>query len=269
MTINPQTLRKLRQKKGMTQEVLAKEARISKKTIARIEAGKVKPNSNSSRQIARALKVQENDLAKDNFDREELLREVEGDKYRRIGAYAGRQTDLAFQLVERRYGMPSEAQIRMAPMFAALLAQASLKWRRDNLAALESARGQIESRCLGPLSLALQARHASEGTDTIGEIAGIESRSIEAGDINGEIYSRSLGVSDVSPFEDFIRDLADHFEAELDEFFGGPIAFDYMGFPEYQIAEFSTTPLAFKEVEAGSAADRKFPGTDAASQGRE
>jgi DNA-binding XRE family transcriptional regulator len=237
----------------LSQGALAELARISKKTIARIEAGKVKPHFNSTKKIASALKVQASDLAKESSDLEKLQGEVDSGGTRRVGAHVSRQTDLAFQLVEHLYGISERDQIRMAPMFAALLAEASLKWRRDNLDALEAARDQVRSLCSGHLSIALGARelnvslsrHMEEkdsiGEDSIGEIAEIERHSIESRDIYGLNYTDCFQVTDGSaedfyPFADFLQGFAAHTETELAEFFDGPLTFDYEGLPEYQIA---------------------------------
>jgi transcriptional regulator with XRE-family HTH domain len=265
MTINPQTLKKLRDREGMSQEALAELARISKKTIARIETEKVKPNSNSTKKIARALKVEASDLAKDYSDLEKSIREVDSVGGRWAGTYVSRQTDLAFQLVEHLYGIDERTQILMAPMFAALLAEASLKLRRDKLDALEAARHQIRSLCSGHLSAALGALESGkalgalesgkdEEGDSLGEIVEIERTSIERRDVLGiqfndigvilEKYSGIFEEPDVvDPLSAFLHEFAARSGVDLDEFL---VAFDNEGPPEYRI-----TPAMFEKLTGG------------------
>ena len=57
------TIKKLREKQGISQEKLARLADVSNNTIVNIEAGKQKnPTINTLRKIARALKISVNNL---------------------------------------------------------------------------------------------------------------------------------------------------------------------------------------------------------------
>ena len=65
MRINPETLKKLRNKNGLSQQTLADASGVSKKTIARIEGGKGEPRGDTVKLLAKALRVEPEVLAQE------------------------------------------------------------------------------------------------------------------------------------------------------------------------------------------------------------
>jgi transcriptional regulator with XRE-family HTH domain len=57
-----QTIRRLREQAGLTQEVLARRAGIHRVTLGEIEAGREEPRLDTLRRLARALNVSVADL---------------------------------------------------------------------------------------------------------------------------------------------------------------------------------------------------------------
>jgi transcriptional regulator with XRE-family HTH domain len=64
MPWNANTLKRLRERRGLTQEQLAKRAGTGRVTVARLETGTRRPGIDLAEAVARALKVTVNDLLK-------------------------------------------------------------------------------------------------------------------------------------------------------------------------------------------------------------
>jgi len=224
MTINANALKRARDKSRVSQEALAQIAGVSKKTIARIESGKVKPNANTTKRLAEALKVDASILAKEPKP-EDFKSDLADPGYQLLGSYVGAGTVLAYQVVEHLYKIDQRTQLRMAPLFTALLAEASLKWRRDKLDALENARREMTW---------LSNAHLSEN-DSLAKVVEVESTSISARDLFGvffDFYQIGLLPGD-NPFFDFLLDFKNNFNVELVEIFNDPEA----ELPEYQFTD--------------------------------
>jgi transcriptional regulator with XRE-family HTH domain len=243
MPINPHTLKFLRNKKGLSQDALASLSGVSKKTIARLETAKSKSNANTKRLLARALRVDEAHLERELPDIEEKARELRDLVHQWLGTPVQPQTRLAFQLVEHRYGIPEREQILMAPLFASLLAEASLRWRKDNLDDLEAARARVAAACVGHLSIG-----PLDVEDPVEELTELEKRSIEGRDIHGLSLQES-GITwegGGTPFFNFLEDFARRSGADLFEFREGPW-FGDEDTPEYRIA-----PDAVEDLTGGN-----------------
>ena len=137
-TINSETLKQYRDHARLSQQGLADVSKVSKKTIARIEGGKSSANNTTVSRLSKALGVSPEALSKP-FS----LNEQEENRY--LGYQTSKVTidgnaELAYQMVERCYGVSREDQLTMAPLFTALLAEGSLAWRRH---ALEEAEGAV------------------------------------------------------------------------------------------------------------------------------
>ena len=134
MKIQPETLRKLRKGKGLSQQALADEARVDKKTIARIEGGKGGETRGSTvKLIAKTLRVDPEVLAQE--PESEAVREADLRKlgYRTVRLSFLGETVLAYDLVKDRYGVDMRQLIDAAPMLFTLLAEMSLADRRRRL----------------------------------------------------------------------------------------------------------------------------------------
>lgn len=140
--ILPSTLKSLRGSKNLSAQALADRAKTSLSTIRRIESSKDVPyraKANLAEALARSLDVSVAALNEPHLtqgDKETLLREL---GYRQVNLRLDGQTLLAIDTVARRYGIPFRAQMLMAPLFAALLAEGSLAWRTKRLNEIDDA----------------------------------------------------------------------------------------------------------------------------------
>ena len=130
MQINPETLKKLRNIRGFSQQTLANASRVAKKTIARMESGKGEPRGETVKLIAKALRVEADVLAQEPDS--EIVRDEE---FRlsgapRVSAQVDAETVLAYDLVCDRYDVGMHLILEGAPIFFALLAEMSLADRR-------------------------------------------------------------------------------------------------------------------------------------------
>ncbi len=144
MKILPETLRKLRKRNGLSQQALADEARIDKKTVARIEGGKGEPHGTTVKQIAAALRVEPQVLAQEP-ESEAMEDEVfQKHGFRRAKFYLHGETVREYDLVEDRYGVDMTQIIRAAPMLFTLLAEMSLADRRRRIEEADTAMATFE-----------------------------------------------------------------------------------------------------------------------------
>ena len=146
MTIHPHVIKGLMERQKLTQQALADKAGLGIATIKRICSGKDMAKGqrrHTLSALAKALRVEEEALTADTLPPSE-----EGVHLRsrvHLKASVSRQTDLSFQAVEAIYGISRSAQIAMAPLFTALIAEASLKWRKDRLAAVSLIADQLDA----------------------------------------------------------------------------------------------------------------------------
>jgi transcriptional regulator with XRE-family HTH domain len=218
MTINAHALKIARKRQNLSQQQLAESAAVSKKTIARIENRRSQPNATTTKRIAKALKVDPAVLA-----REPDPRRVEQDfpeqEHQRIAAYVSGEAALAFQIIESRYLLPARLQVRMAPLLISLLAEASLKWRREKLEGLKKARAETW--------------FAGGPVDPFAEIIEDEERSVSSGDATGEL----LEVIDhpfADPFLEFLLEFKSQVGEEDFELFS---ATDPEGYYQYRVSD--------------------------------
>lgn len=211
MQIHPQTLHELRRARKLSQQDLAELARVSKRTVARIEAQRqsgvpVPSNQRTAPALARALKVDVEVLASEpGADRDTALQSA---GYQRVAAVLSPETALAYRMVEHKYGVPREWIFEMAPLFFGLLAEGSLDWRRQMLDELSAAAEQFETleRRAGHLAFAYplvtvetglaEEQHSLEAKDLFGDRVGVEPMSVG--------FDRSR----YNPFADYLRQLA-------------------------------------------------------------
>jgi transcriptional regulator with XRE-family HTH domain len=136
----------LMQRQKLTQQALAEKAGLGVATIKRICSGKDMAKGqrrHTLSALSKALRVEEAVLTAADLPPSE-----EGDHLKsavQLKASVNRQTDLSFQAVEAIYGISRSAQIAMAPLFAALIAEASLKWRKERLDAIDSIADRLDA----------------------------------------------------------------------------------------------------------------------------
>ena len=222
-SIHPEALKAFRARKHWTQEQLADATKGQKKvslpTIKRIESTKESTypaNDRVAEALAKALGVGIEDFSKapsEEEDREATLRKS---GYRPLRTMLDAETSLAYYMVQHIYGVPIRSQIEMAPLFTALLAEASLAWRRERVAEIEAAADRLMDLGDGHFSFANAAYRSLDG-------AADERKSIERRDLFGEhvgpdAFDLGYDPSQNNPFSDFLEHLAKKTEAKTISF---------------------------------------------------
>ena len=138
MRINPETFKKLRDSMGFSQQTLANESGVAKKTIARIESGKGEPRGSTVRLLAKALRIKDIQILAQEPDSEAVHEEeLRKSGTRQVTVRLDAETIFAHDLVRDRYGLVLDGYdvvfrliLDGAPIFFALLAEMSLADRR-------------------------------------------------------------------------------------------------------------------------------------------
>jgi transcriptional regulator with XRE-family HTH domain len=235
MTIKPETLKALRAHFGLSQDELAYKSGVAKKTIGDIELGKrKKANTNTTKQLAKALKVEPADLAKDfgEIDMSQSKRDrIPG--YRKISESIPADAHLSFDMVEHIYGVSRRTQIEMAPLLMALAAEASLNWRREKLNVITEATSALSAIAEGHLSFANAANRIGEG-------AKAEEDSINNRDLFGHTsaeaaYDLGYDPDTHNPFADYLRDFSSQNSSENISLDPDEPWINANGMPDYRI----------------------------------
>ncbi|WP_406721602.1 helix-turn-helix transcriptional regulator [Thioclava litoralis] len=248
MQIKPKRVRTLRENKGWSPETLAERTSklkgedgrslaVSAKTIRRLEGGqKHRPRANTLCGLAKALGVERGVLTGDQPMPDE--RRPENSKPSvQIAALIRPRYRLAYALTKQRYGVPASALIEMAPLLFTLLAEGSLRRRRELLARAREAIAVLNGQhdAAGRLAYGLAAYRAED-------IADGEEASIEASDVFGRMipegsYDASADPDATNPFADYLKHLSDDLDAtarvEVEEGTAWADAPD--GFPAYAV----------------------------------
>ena len=150
MKIDPNRLRSLRQKQGLTRPQLAERSgrpKITVRTIQRLEnepEKSQKTRKDTLNRLAKALGVKPGVLTGE-LPLPESGKVPDSDPERvQIGAQTVPKVRLAYDLIKRRYGVSATEIINMAPLFFALLAEGSLVWRREKLKEVEETKSRLE-----------------------------------------------------------------------------------------------------------------------------
>ena len=219
MKIVPETLRKLRKDKRLSQQGLADRARVDKKTIARIEGGRGGDARESTvTDIAKVLGVDPLVLAEG--PESEAMRDEDLRKhgYRRASLHFRGETILAYDLVWDRYGVEMWDVIDAAPFLFTLLAEMSLAERRRRLDEMAAAWTAYEPTVPKHLRHDPGGRH-SEGF--LAEENSIEkrdlfARTIEEDDELGMRANESYYAEERNPFLDFLAERAEELGPDND-----------------------------------------------------
>ena len=145
MKINPNSLRRLRERLGVTRSQLAEWSGINKRTIQRLENEPQqcqKTRKYTLECLAKALGVEENVLTGPPPESDKAPA-YDPDPVQ-IGAQVAPKVRLAYDLIKRRYGVSATEVINMAPLFFALLAEGSLAWRSEKLKEVEETKSRLE-----------------------------------------------------------------------------------------------------------------------------
>lgn len=149
--IQPAVLKSLMDKRGLTQQALAdltaaNHTPVSLATIKRICSLKRRSARQRAYTIAALAKVLK--VAPETLTGDDAPARDKGDPlgvYVTVKARVTQNVELSFQSVEAIYGIPRSAQMAMAPLFAALIAEASLKWRKERLEEIGSIADKLDS----------------------------------------------------------------------------------------------------------------------------
>lgn len=236
-SINPQTLKELRKRRKLTQDTLADISGISIATIKRIESGAQNKNGNRYKVIkdlAKALEVDPDSLLSPDepakTDDDHLRAKVI------VKETISRSTELSFQTVEAIYGISRSAQITMAPLFAAMIAEASLEWRRQRLKKLSDAANVLDDiRSDNPLLNGAFFR--------AWESEKIEAWSIDERDVLGHrAFERLKNLQDAQ--SEFDADPAKDAFPFLPEEWASPL----LTFLEQQLASIAQSPIEIERL---------------------
>jgi transcriptional regulator with XRE-family HTH domain len=210
MAINPETLKKLRGR--LSQDELARKSGVSRKTISRIENGEANPSSIRKltiERLARAFDVPEGALSKPPQSTETDEAWLRGIGYRKISTHLDGNTALSFALVEDRYGIAMRRQLDLAPLAVAILAELSLKARRENLQEAVAAFQATEH------ALPANLQHIGAAQEEIRLALEAEKESIAERDLFGRMLQQSAAEAGYeqeafdpafgNPFFDFLK----------------------------------------------------------------
>lgn len=218
MPIIPETLRALRDKRGHSQQGLAeraeqiKGASVSKRTIARIESGEIRPEkvrTHTLESLAKALEVKPEALCKP-------VTEISDDEWKKRGYIPLKvliRDDVRqnYQLVLHQYDVELQDLIDAAPWMFTLLAEMSLADRRRRLAEWNDAFDQAMDHL---------PSHLQHGCSAISDVERAyfdEDSSVSQRDIFGAKVLRDwdgtgphpFDPDETNPFFEYLKNLAD------------------------------------------------------------
>ncbi len=261
--IHPKALKSLRERKRWTQEQLAEATkgpnRVSLPTIKRIEStkeGAYPANDRVAEALAKVVGVKIDELSQppsEEADREASLREF---GYRPLRTMLDAETALAFNMVQHIYGIPIRSQIEMAPLFAALLAEGSLAWRRKRVEAIEESSAHLQELGGGHCAFVYATWRVDEG-------AAEERESIEERDLFGvraseQAFDCGYDRSTNNPFADYLEMFAQEAQAKtitFDKDFGWKTS---EGLPTYRIGADIISQLTGEDPDAEYALLRRY-----------
>ena len=142
MKIDPKRLKFIRRARKLTQPELYSLSGVSPRTIKKYESEKdaniSDPNLSTIEKLCKALRVEPEHLT-GAAELPEKLKSIKETKTTRrsFTLRMGKRTEL--ELIRRVYGVTPEQVINMAPFLFTLLAEGSLKWRREKLGKLNGA----------------------------------------------------------------------------------------------------------------------------------
>lgn len=211
MKINVTTFDLLLRKRGLTQTALAERARIGVKTVGRIRRGEELRASNAEK-IAAAFGVSVSVLEAPPSD--ELAKKAgKSAGLQRIVADLDVASINALMLTSMRYGIGEKWILEASPYLFSIIAELSLKRRRDKIEAWKDAALEAVQNCprSHPWSLAPWA--TVEGvTEAVWDIYQEEIASIERRDLSGGFDGEQPEKPDVenpgNPLLETIADLA-------------------------------------------------------------
>jgi len=134
------------------------------------------------------------------------------------------ETASSFQMVAILYGIPIRVQVEMAPLFAALFAEGSLKWREEQLTKINTAFDALTEQKESHLSFLHRAYRVEEGL--AGEQSSIDNRDVFGKNVADDTFETGFDPSVKNPFSDYLCEFAaplhsNHIELDADETLDG------------------------------------------------
>ncbi|MDV7145635.1 helix-turn-helix transcriptional regulator [Tropicimonas sp. TH_r6] len=196
MTINPTTLKLLRNNQDLSQEVLAKRSTVSQRQINRIESGKTKkPNRHTVERLANALDVAPDLLGKQLSDLSDVDWKRSGFTTQKVRL--NEEVSRNYRIVAHHYGVTFHDLVDATPWLFTLVAEMSLAERRRRLEASDEAFEAAFETLPTHWPTVINDQDYYTACDA-------EERSIRMRDIFGELE----GVGNENPFVEFLRENA-------------------------------------------------------------
>jgi transcriptional regulator with XRE-family HTH domain len=240
--IVPFVLKRLRQAKGLTQEELARKAKLNPQTVFRLEqeAGRqANTHDRTIQNVAQVLNTQPEVLTGEAPVPDAPV-DIPGDQSRLKFATSWFAQN-ALYLVSKRYDMSQKNIVELAPFLFCCIAEASLQRRRERLqhAEFASEKAKVAHNELPSLS--------EPDFSSSDERLATEKRSIDACDLFGlllEDHGAIAGEDRENPFARYLAQLAENTEgiAELD----ACAPFDW---PHYRLCSEEVDALAGNDSE--------------------
>lgn len=253
--IRSETIKAIRSMKRWTQEQLAEATRGKHKvglaTIKRIEGAKTgsyDANDRVAEGLAKALGVPVQTLSKPQLNETEREGALRNQGLRPLRTMIDEETAFAFNLVQQIYGIPVQSQILMAPLFAALIAEASLAWRRDKAVRIDVAAREVSALATGHLAAARAADHAV--ACAAWELSRIAKRDLFCRDAPDEAFELGYDPTQGNPFADFLAHFTGQVEARTIEIAGGGNWKTREGMPRYRIGAELVAQATARDPEA-------------------
>lgn len=216
MPIIPETLRALREKCGLSQQRLADRseeiegAKVSKRTIARIENGEIRPEkvrAHTLESLAKALDVKPDDLCKEMIEFSDADWKQYG--YTPLKLLIRSDVRSNYRRVAHHYGVSPKDLIDAAPWMFTLLAEMSLADRRRKLTEAQAAFEEAMA------SLPDHLFHGNAARTDFENAYHDEQSSLSRRDVFGQVVLETDSVLDpfdpdeTNPFCDFLRRTAE------------------------------------------------------------
>jgi len=227
-TIDFERLKQIRRMRGLTQDELAKKARLNKQTIYRLEKAKKPLRKANLDRLAEALAIEPGVLTGEmQIPADIALPQTPEDSTAyQLNVRVDGKIRNAFSLAALHYKVPLRRIVELAPLLFVLAAEGSLRHRRDRLAALEATLERAADQWLQIPHLPSSAAEPDEHR----EIVNAEKKSIAARDLfavfefgkelkdRDDLYEHDSDKE--NPFAIYLRELAEESEEVVIEAIG-------------------------------------------------
>lgn len=198
--VDPASFKRLLEARGTTKAELARKTGIGRNTVQSIAKGR-SCHSRNLEKMAQALGASVDELCgRRNLRSEAELRE----ESRRVGIHRltihlNSRMDLNYQLVAHRYGLTTDAIVQAAPLCFTILAELSLKRRREAITRLLD---HLSASSVGLEHLPL----IKTGMGRLDQACDLEMASIIARDLEGRLSDPDGESEAEGPFSVFIKE---------------------------------------------------------------